>query len=119
MSSIAESVVKNKKADVAPTADAKISCGPFPASKKVFVKGTLHPDIRVPMREIAIGATVIHGTGGEKTTPNAPITVYDTSGPYTDLDVAIDIRRGLHSVRGEWIKARADTEELNAETSAY
>ncbi len=119
MSSIAESVVKNKKADVAPSGDAKISSGPFPASKKIFVKGTLHPDIRVPMREIAVGSTVIHGLDGEKTAPNAPVTVYDTSGPYTDLDVAIDIRRGLKSVRGEWIKARADTEELSAETSAY
>ncbi|MEI6236603.1 MAG: phosphomethylpyrimidine synthase ThiC [Planctomycetota bacterium] len=119
MSSIAEAVLKNKKADVAPTGDAKISCGPFPASKKIFVKGTLHPDIRVPMREIAVGETIIHGTDGERKTQNAPITVYDTSGPYTDLDVAIDIRRGLKSVRGEWIKSRADTEELSGETSAY
>src|SRR5437868_8831476 len=104
MSTIAEVVVKNKKADIAPDADAKISSGPFPASKKVYIKGALHPDIRVPMREIAVTPTIIHAAAGERKTANPPVVVYDTSGPYTDLDVAIDIRRGLKSVRGEWIK---------------
>ncbi len=74
------------------------------------------------MREIAVGATTLHNSSPdqpERKSANAPVVVYDTSGPYTDLDVAIDIRRGLKSVRGKWIEARADTEELNAETSAY
>lgn len=119
MSTIAESVIKNKKADVAPDDSAKISCGPLPASKKIFVNGTQHADIRVPMRQITVGETVIHAADGERRSPNAPVVVYDTSGPYTDLDVAIDIRRGLKPVRAEWVKQRDDTEELATETSAY
>src|ERR1043165_6163337 len=107
MSTIAEAVIKNKKADVAPAEDAKISSGPLSASKKIYVKGTRYPQIRVPMREIALSPTIIHAPDGEKRTPNAPITVYDTSGPYTDLDVAIDIRRGLKTVRSELIGAGA------------
>jgi phosphomethylpyrimidine synthase len=69
---------------------------PFPASRKVHVTGS-RPDILVPMREIAL-------TNGEQ------ITVYDTSGPYTDPSVAIDVRQGLASVRSSWIADRADTE---------
>ena len=69
---------------------------PFPASTKVHVEGS-RPDIRVPMREIAL-------TNGER------VTVYDTSGPYTDPTAAIDIRQGLAPVRAGWIEARGDTE---------
>ncbi|MFM2328674.1 MAG: hypothetical protein RLZZ494_777 [Pseudomonadota bacterium] len=69
---------------------------PFPASTKVYVEGS-RADIRVPMREIAL-------TSGER------VTVYDTSGPYTDPNVAIDVRQGLASVRADWIEARGDTE---------
>jgi phosphomethylpyrimidine synthase len=69
---------------------------PFPASTKVYTEGS-RPDLRVPMREIAL-------TNGER------VTVYDTSGPYTDPGVAIDVRKGLESVRGAWIEARGDTE---------
>ncbi len=70
----------------------------FPASKKIYVKGELHPSLRVPMREISLD-------GGE-----APVYVYDTSGPYTDPEVAIDIRRGLEPMRRSWIQRRGDTE---------
>ena len=69
---------------------------PFPASTKVYVEGS-RPDLRVPMREIAL-------TSGER------VTVYDTSGPYTDPSVAIDVRKGLAPVRAGWIEARGDTE---------
>jgi len=69
---------------------------PFPASTKVYTEGS-RADLRVPMREIAL-------TNGER------VTVYDTSGPYTDPGVAIDVRKGLESVRGAWIEARGDTE---------
>ena len=120
MSSIAETVIQGKKADSAPDAEAKISCGPLPASKKLFVGGTLHPDVKVPMRQIAIGDTLSFGADGkERRAPNAPLVVYDTSGPYTDLDVAIDIRRGLKSVRSEWLKRRGDCEELVGDSSAF
>ena len=70
---------------------------PFPASRKVYVPGQLHADLRVPVRDIAL-------TNGEQ------VSVYDTSGPYTDPNAVIDVRRGLASVRDGWIEARGDTE---------
>ena len=70
---------------------------PFPASTKVYETGALHPDLRVPMRRIDL-------SNGEQ------VTVYDTSGPYTEPTAAIDVRRGLPSVRGDWIARRGDTE---------
>jgi phosphomethylpyrimidine synthase len=69
---------------------------PFPASTKVYVEGAL-PGVKVPMREIAL-------TNGER------VTVYDTSGPYTDPTAEIDVRKGLAPVRAGWIEARGDTE---------
>ncbi|MFJ8247157.1 phosphomethylpyrimidine synthase ThiC [Peribacillus asahii] len=78
----------------------------FPASKKVFVEGS-QPSIRVPFREIEQSPTVT--ARGEEV--NQPIRVYDTSGPYTDPQVKIDIEKGLLSVRSEWIRNREDTEE--------
>jgi len=72
----------------------------FPASRKVYCPGGLHPDLRVPMREIAL-----HPSSGEP-----PLTVYDSSGPYTDPAVTIDIEAGLHRLRERWIGARGDTE---------
>ena len=83
---------------------------PFPGSQKVYVAGS-RPDIRVPMRVIEQSAT-----GDE---PNPPFPVYDTSGPYTDPEAAIDLRRGLPSVRGAWIADRGDTVALPAPTSAF
>ncbi|MBI2584770.1 MAG: phosphomethylpyrimidine synthase ThiC, partial [Rhodospirillales bacterium] len=80
---------------------ADITTGSLPASRKIYVKGTLHPDIQVPMREIAV-----HPTAGEP-----PLVVYDTSGPYTDPAVAIDIEAGLPRLREPWIRARGDVEE--------
>jgi len=75
-----------------------ISTEPFPASEKVYVEGEIHPDIRVPMRQIAL-------TNGET------VTVYDTSGPYTDPTATIDVRKGLAPLRRPWIDAREDAEE--------
>jgi phosphomethylpyrimidine synthase len=87
---------------------------PFPNSRKIYVPGS-RPDIRVPMREIAQTATPA-GAGMEH---NAPVTVYDTSGPYTDPEVRIDIRHGLPDVRGPWIAERGDTEILPDLTSEF
>ena len=70
---------------------------PFPASTKAYLNGQLHPGVRVPVRDIAL-------TNGEQ------VSVYDTSGPYTDAQAVIDVRSGLASVRGSWIEARGDTE---------
>ncbi len=75
----------------------------LPASRKIYVQGNRHSDIRVPMREISV-----HPTAGEP-----PLTVYDSSGPYTDPGVAIDINRGLAALRAPWIKARGDAESYD------
>jgi phosphomethylpyrimidine synthase len=83
---------------------------PLPNSKKIYVNGS-RPDLRVPMREISQTPT-----GDE---PNPPIFVYDTSGPYTDPSVRIDIRAGLPALRAGWIAERGDTEELTGLSSAY
>lgn len=77
----------------------------FSGSKKVYIQGS-RPDIRVPMREIQLNRTVT--TFGEE--ENAPVRVYDTSGPYTDSNVHIDIRKGLPALRKKWILERNDVE---------
>jgi phosphomethylpyrimidine synthase len=99
------------------SADARVDAAavaPLPNSRKVYVTGS-QPDIRVPMREITQADTP-SAFGGEK---NPPIYVYDTSGPYTDPEAAIDIRSGLPALRQGWIEARGDTEALGGLTSQY
>jgi phosphomethylpyrimidine synthase len=88
---------------------------PFPASTRIYVEGT-QPGVRVPMREIRLSPTRSH-TGA--VTENPPVTVYDTSGPYTDPAVEIDVRRGLAPLRREWILGRGDVEELPDVSSEY
>ncbi len=83
-----------------------VTQGPLPASRKVHAAGLLHPDIRVPMREIDL-----HPTAGEP-----PVTVYDSSGPYTDPAVEKDIASGLPRVRSAWIEARGDVELYDGRT---
>ena len=73
-----------------------ITTGPFPASEKIFVPGTSHPDLKVPMRQINL-------SNGER-------HVYDTSGPYTDPNAQINIHEGLPTPRREWVLARNDVE---------
>ena len=87
---------------------------PFPASRRVYVTGS-RPDLRVPMREIAQSDTV--GDDGRETNP--AITVYDTSGPYTDPDAVVDLARGLPALRAGWIDERGDSEVLGERGSAY
>jgi phosphomethylpyrimidine synthase len=87
---------------------------PLPNSRKIYVEGS-RPDIQVPMREISQSDTPA-SFGAEK---NPPIYVYDTSGPYTDPSVKIDIRSGLEALRAGWIAERGDTEELPGPSSQY
>jgi len=94
-----------------------ISRAPFPASGKVYVPGKLH-DIRVAMRRITLTPTRLHGKNGD-TVDNAPVVVYDTSGPYTDPSVNIDVRQGLPRLRQPWILDRKDVEPLPGPSSAY
>ncbi|MHC5011857.1 MAG: phosphomethylpyrimidine synthase ThiC [Planctomycetota bacterium] len=82
---------------------------PFPGSTKVYVSGRIHPDLRVAMREVALSDSP-PAAAGETPTPNAPVTVYDTSGPYADPAVDIDLSRGLPALRRAWIEARGDVE---------
>jgi phosphomethylpyrimidine synthase len=87
---------------------------PFPNSSKIYIQGT-RTDIQVPMREINCADTVTLA-GSEK---NSAITVYDTSGPYTDPAANIDIRKGLTPVRHNWIQERDDTDQLDGPSSSY
>src|SRR6187402_3491911 len=87
---------------------------PLPKSRKVYIEGS-RADLRVPMREITQAETSA-SFGAE---PNAPIGVYDTSGPYTDPAVKIDIRSGLAPLRARWIDEHNDTEELDGPTSRF
>ncbi len=87
---------------------------PFAGSHKVYVQGS-RADLRVPMREISLSQTRT-ATGLED---NAAITVYDTSGPYTDPEAEIDLRQGLPALRAAWIDGRADSEQLTDWSSEY
>ena len=86
---------------------------PFAASRKIYVDGP--QGTRVPMREISLSPTRTE-KGLE---PNAPVTVYDTSGPYSDPAVEINLREGLAPLRAGWIEARGDTEQLSGPSSIF
>jgi len=87
---------------------------PIPGSRKIHVEGS-QPGVRVPMREIELTRTPTL-FGGED---NPPVTVYDTSGPYSDPDASIDLAAGLPPLRAQWIAARGDSEALPAISSAF
>ena len=99
-------------ADSAHVDDAAVQ--PLPRSRKIYVEGS-RPDLRVPMREISQSDTPAE-FGAEA---NPAITVYDTSGPYTDPQARIDIRAGLPALRATWIAERNDTETLAGPSSQF
>jgi len=108
------------KVETTPSSASRITRDPFPASKKVYLNGTIHPEIRVAMREIELTASKPMFTDGEfKKDENAPVTVYDTSGPYTDPSVEIDVRKGIPKLREPWILGRGDVEEMDEISSEY
>ena len=92
------------------TAEDGHSSEQLPASKKVFVAGTIHPDVRVPMREITVTDTKSY-TGA--ITPNDPVRVYDCSGPWGDPAFTGTSEQGLPALRREWILKRGDVEEID------
>ncbi|MDM1293083.1 phosphomethylpyrimidine synthase ThiC [Sphingobacterium sp. N143] len=94
---------------------AQITQTPFPNSKKVFVPGKRFP-IQVAMRQITLSPTKLSNGQVEI---NPAITIYDTSGPYTDGTQEIDIRKGLPRLRDQWIKDRNDVMELDTISSDY
>ena len=87
---------------------------PFPNSRKIYIEGS-RPDIRVPMREVTQAATQT-SSGVEE---NPPITIYDTSGPYTDPGIRVDLLQGLAPLREQWITERNDTEQLDGPSSQF
>ncbi|MCL7987458.1 phosphomethylpyrimidine synthase ThiC [Sphingobacterium sp. lm-10] len=92
-----------------------ISNSPFPKSNKVYIKGNLFP-IEVAMREITLSPTKMSNGRIEY---NPPVTIYDTSGPYTDENATIDIRKGLPRLRAPWIMDRQDVDMLDEISSDY
>ncbi|NIQ00243.1 MAG: phosphomethylpyrimidine synthase ThiC, partial [Nitrospinaceae bacterium] len=109
----------NRPSGSSPEHTIELSRDPIsPNSKKVYVGGKIHPDIRVPFREIKLAPTIIQNTAEDKPTeePNDPVLAYDTSGPYTDPDVEIDVRKGLTPIRQQWILSRGDVEAYAGRT---
>lgn len=95
-----------------------ISRNPLTGSKKIYVHGELH-DIQVAMRQIELSLTEHKLKNDVSSTRNEAVTVYDTSGPYTDPNIAIDLKKGLNRMREQWILKRGDVEQLNDFSSAY
>ncbi|TMP50674.1 MULTISPECIES: phosphomethylpyrimidine synthase ThiC [unclassified Pseudoalteromonas] len=92
---------------------------PFPSSHKVYVEGT-QQGVRVGMREITLSDTFIGGTDENPVyESNEQLRVYDTSGPYTDPNFELDVRKGLDKYREQWIESRGDTEVLESVTSQF
>ncbi|MFN8282212.1 MAG: phosphomethylpyrimidine synthase ThiC [Chitinophagales bacterium] len=102
------------KQDKIPTQQV-ISTTPFPNSKKVYIKGELH-DIQVAMREISLSDTKLNGRTLHK---NPAVTVYDTSGVYTDENYIVDVKKGIPRLREKWILERGDIERLFEFSSEY
>lgn len=93
----------------------KISQGPISGSRKKYIPGNLYP-IEVPMREIMLDDTkTSEGTWHE----NAPVVVYDSSGPYTDPSATIDIHKGLKPIRNSWLTAKEDIEQLQGPSAQF
>ena len=90
-------------ADIPARTEMRVTTGPLPASRKLYLSGKLHQGLRVPVREIEL----------EKTALEPPMRVYDPTGPYTDADASIDIMKGLDPVRTPWIEARGDVERYD------
>ena len=82
-------------------ATPKVTTGPLPASRKTYARPDAAPELRVPVREIVL----------TEAAAEPPIPVYDTTGPYTDPDVTIDVEQGLARTRVEWVKERGGVED--------
>lgn len=98
-----------------------IDCRTYPGSEKIYINGTLFPDIRVAMRRVNLTPTVTTDpkSGAKHMRENAPVYIYDTSGVYTDPAVEIDINRGIPRIRQQWNEQRTDLEELSEISSDY
>ncbi len=84
----------------------------FPNARKIYLSGLIYPDIRVPMRQVALSPTR-SGIKGQPDKANTSVVVYDTSGPYTDPQALINLNQGLPPIRLEWIKDRGDVQDVS------
>jgi len=92
----------------------------YPSSEKVYTQGTLHPEIKVAMRQVTLTPTVTKDADGQKLfSENRPVMIYDTSGPYSDPTCETDLKKGLPRLREPWIKQRGDVEKLKDYSSEY
>ena len=98
------------------SAGSALTTTPFPSSRKVYVQGE-QVGVRVPMREISL--TTTKSMNGGAPIANEPITIYDTSGPYTDPTVTIDAKAGLAPYRRDWVLGRNDVDQLADISSQY
>ena len=87
--------------------------------EKAYMNGKLFPFIRVGMQKVNLTPTVKIVNGEKVMTPNAPVYIYDTSGPFSDPSMQIDLKKGLPRMRESWITARGDVEQLPSITSEY
>jgi phosphomethylpyrimidine synthase len=90
--------------------ESKNTAAVFSNSKKIYVAGKLHSDIRIPFREISLAPTKSMNGHVEV---NQPVRVYDTSGPWGDPDFHGDLTQGLPPLRAKWIRERGDVEEID------
>ena len=108
------------KKEIVPSKKSRITRDNFPSSKKVYIKGTIHKDINVSMREIELNESKpMFKSEAFVKDKNQPVTVYDTSGPYTDPKINIDIKVGIPKLRENWILDRNDVEQLGEISSEY
>ncbi len=94
-----------------------VTTEPLPNSSKKYQTGNLHPEIRVPYREVKLSPSKAFNS--DQLIDNEPVVIYDTSGPYTDPDVVIDVSRGLAPIRTGWIEKRNDTELYDRQINAF
>lgn len=97
---------------------SEITRTPFPNSEKIYMDGVIHP-IKVAMRKVKLTDTVKVVNGERVFHKNNDVVIYDTSGPFTDLSVPIDLRKGLPRLRESWINERGDAELLSDISSEY
>ncbi len=95
---------------------SKITQEPIPGSIKTYITDANYPGIEVPMRKITLADTKDRKG---RTYPNAPLYVYDTSGPYTDPNIEVDVQKGIPKIRERWIAERNDTVRLKGPTSLF
>ena len=91
----------------------------YPDSEKVYIRGTIYPDLKVAMRKVTLTPTVTVVNNEKRREENAPVFIYDTSGPYSDPNIQIDLHKGLPRLREPWILKRDDVERLPEVSSEY